>query len=530
MTVRPTLSPWTKLSRSVAQAACAVLLLGAATQGAEVGADPIRIDNAAGRPVVLTVTKAQQVSLPVDVRDVLVADPAVADVLIKTPRLVYMIGSKLGDTNAIFLDAGGRQVLKLDIHVDRDLSGLRAAIAQLAPDADVTVRPLNQDLVISGDVPNAQVADNVRTVVRHFVEKDENIVNMMRITGAQQVVIRLKIAEVQRTVTKKLGFDLFLQAREFSFQSGALAALGLFPDRFGAASSVGSSLGRAGNASQGAQIFSNGMTTTTNTSLALAGATGSTATTSITFPNGPSASPIATSIEALEQQGLVKTLAEPNLTSLSGEPADFLAGGEFPVPTGKDAQGNIQIEFKPFGVSLSFTPVVLANGRISLRISTEVSEVSSDFQLILSGTTIPSLTVRRAKTTVEIPSGGSLVLGGLLRNDAKNTVNGLPALKDIPILGALFRSTAFLSNETELVVIATPYVVRATTPQAMTAPTDGFAPASDLDMYLLNGLYARYGAGSRPDSAGAGMKDGAWVPAKSAAASAPTRPFGYIMP
>jgi len=464
-------------------------------------------DTGPGQAVTLTVTKARQFRMPVDVRDVLVADPTVADVLIKTPRLVYLIGNKIGDTNAIFLDAAGRQVLKLDVRVDRDLAAVQAALTQLVPDADVKVVSLNQDLALTGAVPTAQIADNVRTVVRRFVDKDENIVNLMKVTGAQQVVIRLQIAEVSRKVTKELGFDLFLQGNSFTFQSGALTGLGLFSNRFGTGSTVGSTLGTlGGNGTKGANTFSNGFSTTT--------ASGTTST----YPNGPSARSTAGSVEALEQQGLIKILAEPNLTALSGEPASFLAGGQFPIPSGKDNQGNVAVTLQPYGVSLAFTPVVLSQGRISLRINAEVSEIDNSVALVEAGFSVPGLTVRQAQTTVEIPSGGSLVLGGLLRNDASNTVNGLPGLKDIPVLGTLFRSTNFLSQETEMVVIATPYTVRPTAPTALAAPTDGFAPAGDLDMYLLNGLYARYGGGSKAPGAGA------------ATPPAPDQPFGYIIP
>ena len=462
-------------------------------------------DGGPGQPVTLTLTKARQFQLPVDVRDVLVADPAVADVLIKTPRLAYMIGNKVGDTNAIFLDAAGRQVLKLDVRVDRDLTALRAAISELAPDADVKVAPLNQDLVVSGDVPSAQTADRVRSLVRHFVEKDENLVNMIKITGAQQVLIRVKVAEVRRSVTKQLGLDLFLEGKIGTFQSGALTGLGMFADRYGTGSSQGYK-SSYGVVAKGAQLFNNGFQIPAN---------GGTAT----FSSTPAANTSTISVEALEQQGLIKTLAEPNLTAISGEPANFLAGGEFPVPTGRDQNNNITVEWKSFGVSLNFTPVVLSSGRISLRIATEVSELTTEGQLVLSGLTVPGLAVRRAQSTIELPSGGSMLLGGLLRNNARNTVRGLPGLKDLPVIGALFRSDDFLSDESEMVVIATPYVVRPGEPAAMKAPTDGFAPASDLDMYLLNGLYARYGGGSKPKVAGAQDDPGA---AGNTA--------GYIMP
>ena len=420
-----------------------------------------RIDEGGrGQAINLTTTKARQITMPVDVRDVVVADPTVADVLIKTPRLVYLIGSKVGDTNAIFLDAAGHQVLKLDIRVDRDLTALRSALAELVPGADIRVGPLGQDLVMSGDVPSAASADSVRQLARRFVDKDDSLVNMMKVTGSQQVVIKIKVAEVQRAVTKQLGVD-FLS----SFSSRATLGTG-----GGVATTSGAAIG-------------------TNIAGIL---TKPFAVSKLLYSGG-----LAT-IEALEQNQLLKILAEPNLTALSGEPASFLAGGEYPAPTGMDSSGNISITFKPFGVSLAFTPVVLANGRISLRIATEVSELSDENGIDLGTVKVKGLNVRRAQTTVEIPSGGSLMLGGLLSSNSSNAAKGVPALKDLPVLGALFRSNDFLRGETELVVIATPYVVRPTAPAALSAPTDGVAPARDLDLYFLNGLYARYGAGKPP--------------------------------
>ncbi|MEI6985496.1 MAG: pilus assembly protein N-terminal domain-containing protein, partial [Rhodospirillaceae bacterium] len=439
-------------------------------------------DESPGRAVTLTVTKVREFTLPVDVRDVVVGDPAVADVLIKTARLVYMVGNKVGDTNVIFLNAAGKQVLKLDIRVDRDLSALRATINELVPDADVKVMALNNDLIISGDVPSSRTSDSVRALVRRYVEKDENLVNMMRITGSQQVVIRLKVAEVRRQVTKRLGFNLFLQGSNFSIGSGSPTGANMFQDRFGTASSAGAkhmglstsgfnhnttntygpnlTNSRAYTLTQAPYTYTSADTMANATTAVNSGTDVlTTAVTSgaATFPALAALSQTLATVEALEQQGLIKILAEPNLTAISGEPASFLAGGEYPVPSGRDPLGNVIITFRSFGVGLNFTPVVLASGLINLRIATEVSELNYDIQLRLADIAIPGLDIRRAQTTVEIPSGGSLVLGGLLRNNARNTVRGLPGLKDLPIIGALFRSTDFLSDETEMVVIATPY-------------------------------------------------------------------------
>ncbi|MBI1209174.1 MAG: BON domain-containing protein [Azospirillum sp.] len=452
----------------------------------------------ATRSVTLTLTKADNISLPVDVRDVLVADPTVADVVVKTPRLVYLIGAKIGQTNAFFLDGGGRQVLQLNIKVERDLSALRDAIAALAPTADVKVAAVNEDIVLTGSVPSAEIAENVRQLARRFVAGDNNIVSMVQISGHQQVLIRVRVAEVNRTVTKKLGFNLFFQGNGFTFQSGAAPQNSFIPDRFGFASSLGA--GSGVNSVAGV-----GTVKTTSGDFGLASGAAN-------YSNLATLGQNIASYEALESDGLIKTLAEPNLTSTSGEAANFLVGGEFPVPTGLDQNGNILITFKQFGISLAFTPVVLSSGRINLKILSEVSALSDQGAISIGNIQVPALKVRRAQTTVEMPSGGSLVLAGLLQNDALTNMSGLPGIKDVPILGALFRSTALQRNETELVVVATPLLVRPTSPDQLPLPTDGFGNPNDLDLFLLDGLYSRYGAVRA-------------VPAKPEAG----RPIGYIM-
>jgi len=219
-------------------------------------------------------------------------------------------------------------------------------------------------------------------------------------------------------------------------------------------------------------------------------------------------------VQAFERTGLIRTLAQPNLTAVSGESAKFLAGGEFPVPTSRDRDGNVQIEFKPFGVGLGFTPVVLSEGRISLRISTEVSEITGENAFVsqggtftdtngntitVPGVTIPGLRVRRAETTVELPSGGSMVMAGLLQQSMRQNIDGIPGLKNLPIIGALFQSRDYQNGETELVVIVTPYLVEAVSAEALQGPSDGFAPASDAETVLLSRLNATYGPkGSKP--------------------------------
>ncbi|MFQ5959220.1 MAG: type II and III secretion system protein family protein, partial [Alphaproteobacteria bacterium] len=402
---------------------------------------PLGATEAASVPNVvnLGLNKARVYELPQDARDVLVSNPTVADVVIKTPRRVYVLGQAVGDTNAFFFDGQGREILRLEIRVELDLSALQSAMAEYFPDEHIVVRAVNQDIVLSGTVRSAQVAEDARLVARRFVVDDSEIVNLLRIANEQQVMLRVRVSEMQRTVVKELGVQFFLDASSsdsnsvFDIDSG-----GLGPNAFGTARF----------------LFNN------------------------VFDG------LDSTLDALESQGLVKTLAEPNLTAVSGENANFLVGGEFPIPVPQEGD-QITIEFKQFGILLTFTPVVLSSGVVSLKISTEVSQLSTKGQVKLANFNIPSLTVNRAETTVELPSGGGFMIAGLLQNDIRNRVDGIPGMKDIPILGALFRSVAFRREETELVVTVTPYLVRPVDPNMMALPTDGFAPASDFDMYLL---------------------------------------------
>ncbi len=396
----------------------------------------------------LGLNKARVYELSQDVRDVLVSNPAIADVIVKTPRLVYVLGQAVGDTNVFFFDGKGNEILRLEIRVELDLSSLQTAMAEYFPDDHIVVKAVNQDIILSGTVRSAQVAEDARLVAQRFVNDPSEIVNLLRIANEQQVLLRVRVSEMQRTVVKELGV-------QFGAEGSFSARNSIFDFNSG---------------SPGANAFGT----------ALADFVG-----------------LDITLDALESQGLVKTLAEPNLTALSGENANFLVGGEFPIPVPQEGD-QITIEFKQFGILLTFTPVVLSSGLVSLKISTEVSQLSTAGQVSLNNFNIPSLTVNRAETTVELPSGGSFMIAGLLQNDIRSTIDGLPGMKDIPIIGALFRSVAFRHEETELVVTVTPYLVRPVDPNRMALPTDGFAPASDFDMYLLGRLHDVYSKPAAP--------------------------------
>ena len=405
--------------------------------------------------------KAELVQLPVRVSDVIVADPAVADVVVRSPELVNILGRQIGVTNMVFLDEGQNVIHSLRIVVTQDLTELRTALETLFPNENIKVAGVQQNIVLTGSVRSAQTLNDIQALVLRFVPAPENLINQIVMRGDQQVMLRVRIAEVRRNIVKQLGISGVIG------ESDAVASIG-------------------------------GGLVTPLTAGGVTGPIGQTNQIRFGLFQGSPFRNAALALDVLEQEGLVKTLAEPNLTALSGEGASFLAGGEIPVPAGVDQNGNIVIEFRDFGVSLGFRPTVLGEGRINLHVATEVSEIDNTSAITLLGATIPGFTTRRAETTVELPSGEALVIGGLLENNFDNTVRGVPGLTDIPVLGALFRSVGFQQDETELIVTVTCYLVRPVDDREIVLPGDGFAPTTDSEMYLLGRLHARYG---RPGSA-----------------------------
>ncbi len=425
--------------------------------------------------LVLPLNKAAIVELPANARDVIVPSSGIADVVMRTPRRAFIMGRAVGQTNAFFLDASGKQILNLEIRVERDMDSLNEMLKTYLPASRIEAKAINDNVVLSGFVASAAESDQARAVTAKFIGEEagtDRVVNMLAIEGNEQVLLRVRVVEMQRTVLKQFGVDA-----NALFAAGSQTSLGLLTQN--PFSSFGRSLSDT--------AFSSSYSNPGNT-------TGLQSVTGI--------------LRLMERVGMVRTLAEPNLTAISGESANFLAGGEFPVPTGRDREGNVLIEFKPFGVGLGFSPIVMSEGRISLRISTEVSELSNEGAIVLSqstftdadgnvttiaGTTIPALRVRRAETTVEMPSGGSLVMAGLIQESTKQSLDGVPGMKDIPVLGTLFRSRDFRKSETELVVIVTPYLVNAVNEKQLKTPIDHSAAASDIDTILMGRLSAVYG-------------------------------------
>ncbi len=421
--------------------------------------------DAGTRAVTLGVGKSMVVDLPRDVRDVLVSNPKIANAVIHSSRRAYVIGGEIGQANVYFFDGDGRQIAGFDIAVTRDLNGVRAAFKQMFPRSDVRIEGVGDGVVLTGTVANAEEAQRAFALAGRLVGENSKVVNSLTIHNRDQVMLKVTVAEVQRDLIKQLGINL-----NGSVGMGTAVVNFATDNPFSA----------TGQALSGSFLAAGSPT-------------------------------VNATLQAMERAGVIRTLAEPNLTAVSGESANFLAGGEFPVPGGFTCDPTthicqVAVQFKKFGVGLNFTPVVLSEGRISLKVMSEVSELSNENSLTLqqgsTALTIPSVKTRRAETTIEVPSGGSLALAGMIQEQTKQSINGIPGLMQLPILGTLFKSRDYINSQTELMVIVTPYVVRAVAQKELSRPDDGFADAPDPATVLLGRLNRIYGAAGRPDPRG----------------------------
>ncbi|WP_414631881.1 type II and III secretion system protein family protein [Brevundimonas naejangsanensis] len=514
------------------------------------------------------------VDLPSDARDVIISNPRVAEAMLHSPRRITMIGLEGGETDAVFLDGAGRTILALRVRVDAGVSALQDTLNRIAPGSDLRAEAVNDSIILSGLAASPADADRAVQVARAFVSAPEKVMNMISVAGSDQVTLKVRVVEVQRNVLKQLGVSTdilrgngihsygFERASSFGVngvQSGGGAlcygqAGGRTTDfsttntttsqngvTSGTNNSVTGSLNGSvsndmgwraefptevtvidinGNPvtvtgsslaelSRKAQASLSAVNTVTNgSSSSLSNVVNNVASTAWKTMTGTNANAC---LEAFERVGLIRTLAEPNLTSVNGEAANFLAGGEFPVPTGRDRDGQITVQYKPYGVGLAFRPVLLSEGRISLQVKVEVSELTPSGGLTIgagtpSSITLPGLSVRRSENTIELPSGGSMMIAGLLQESTRQTVDSLPGMTNIPVLGQLFRSRDYLMGETELVVIVEPYVVTPTAPGRMQTPADGLRIAHDAQTIFFGQLNQVYGSPAPTAQAGAGWR------------------------
>jgi pilus assembly protein CpaC len=416
----------------------------------------------------LGIGKSIVIDLPRDIKDVLVADPKIANAVVRSAQRAYIIGAAIGQTNIVFFDSAGLQIAAYDIAVKRDLNGVRAALKQAMPAADIQIDGVGDGVMLSGSVATPIEAQQAGDLAARLAGGVEKVVNSIVVRGRDQVMLKVTVAEVSRSIIKQLGIDL---SATLNYGTAVVNFNNVNPFTASGQPLVG------GNS------------------------------TAASFGSTPS---VKATLRAMENAGVVRTLAEPNLTAISGESATFIAGGEFPIPTGVTCQttaaGSVgqcapSIAFKKFGISLNFTPIVLTEGRISLRVMTEVSEVSLDNSINITGISVPSIKTRRAETTLEIPSGGAMAMAGLIQEQTKQAVSGLPGLSQLPVLGTLFRSRDYVNNQTELMVLVTPYIVRAVAQKDLSRPDDGFAAASDPQADLLGSINRIYGVPGRTEPA-----------------------------
>ncbi|HUO53898.1 MAG TPA: type II and III secretion system protein family protein [Rhodoblastus sp.] len=424
------------------------------------------------RRITMGVGKSIIVDLPSDAGEIFVGNPAIANAVVRSARKIYVIGQAPGQTTIYAMDKQGRRIATLELSVGRDIGQLQNIIRTALPSSQITARTVNDSIILTGQVDSAGDMQTALDIAKGFVDNMSKqggtgggmVVNAITIKGRDEVMIKVTIAEIQRNVAKQLGISsstltgnwgTFTQDNPFSINGGALSA--------GALNTV------------------------------------------TKFGGGWS---LAQTLTAFERNGVAHTLAEPTVTAVSGESAKFTVGGEVPISAGTTCTGSgtssscaASVTYKTYGVTLNFTPVVLASGRIALRLATEVSDIDPATSATISGTTVPGFRTRRHDTTVELPSGGSIATAGLIASASNQAINGVPGAMNLPVLGQLFRSRDYQRKETELMIVVTPYLVKANPASALGRPDENFADANDPQAWLLGRVNRLYSTTDNPEAA-----------------------------
>ncbi|QNO27201.1 type II and III secretion system protein family protein [Sphingopyxis sp. OPL5] len=451
----------------------------------------------ASSSVDLSVGRGRLISLPAAMTDVFVANDEVADVQVRSSRQLYIFGKKPGETSIYATDASGRVVYSTVARVGNNIETIDQMLSLAMPEATISANTMNGFVLLTGTVHSPDDAAEAERLVQAFVGDQTKVLSRLRTATPLQVNLQVRIAEVNRSLVKEISGNLLTRDRDGPLGNGFLGGV------FG-----GRSAGEIAYPTAPTAIFPpNTVPTPYNpvTGQPLNSTTyGKTYT--INTPAGVRSLAgagrlfgldLIASLDAGERSGMVVTLAQPNLTAISGETADFLAGGEFPVPIPGNFAGTT-IEYRKYGVSLAYTPTVLSNGRISLRVRPEVSELSTEGAIELQGFQVPALTVRRAETTVELGSGESFMIAGLMNNRSIGAIDKMPGLGDVPLLGMLFKSDSFRRGETELVIIVTPYLVQPVSANDIKLPTDAYQDANDAARLLINQTSNGVTGGDRP--------------------------------
>ncbi|WP_298812985.1 type II and III secretion system protein family protein [uncultured Sphingomonas sp.] len=488
-----------------------------------------------GGTVQVSTNRGRLITLSRPMSDLFVANPEIADVQVRSPTQLYVFGKKPGETTVSATAKGGAVVYAATVRVGNNYDSLQSMLNLAMPDAQITATPMNGMVLLTGTVRGPEDGAEAEKLVAAFVGENTKVLSRLRTATPLQVNLQVKFAEVNRSFLKNIGNNLITRdtTNGFNFSIGS----GRVPGTIGNANTSSFPLVDASSRyglpagsvnlpfnpktgqfvypdSGSSYSFNNGRPDSVRTSIGLAGKL--------------LGLDVLSAIDLGEQNGQVTLLANPNLTALSGETGTFLAGGEIPIPIAQGL-GSVSIEYKEFGVSLAYTPTVLSDGRISLRVRPEVSNLDYSNAVPFGGTQIPALTTRRAETTVELGSGQSFMIAGLMSNNHYNNFSKTPGVGDVPVLGALFRSNAFQRNETELVIIITPYLVKPVNGNDIALPTDGYKAPTDLQRVLLGQLTDGQSAAERPKPT---MQVGpAPAPAIGAAAAArPTQPLPQPLP
>lgn len=401
------------------------------------------------------INKGTMVRLSRPASSIVITDPNTADIQVVSPKLIFVRGKKVGETSFYAIDAQDDPILNAVVQVTHNISNLERTVKRVAPNADVNFKTVDGGMVMEGFAGSVAESESIRDVASAFVSQNEKLVNMIKTNGSDQVMLKVRFVEMARNDLKKMGINL-----QSVISRGNLSMQLLQGNNINFDSTTG--ILDRGSANVDSNLFGN----LTRGNMNIGGL-----------------------IDALETQGLANILAEPSLTTTSGQAASFLAGGQFPLPV-VGANNTVTIQYKPFGVSLKFTPVVMSKERMSITVAPEVSTLNFNNPIQVQNITYPILNTRSASAVVELGSGDSFMLAGLLQNETSNNINKFPGIGDVPILGTLFRSTQFQNNQTELVILVTPYIVHPVAEASkMQTPLDGFAPPSDFQLLLQGNLY-----------------------------------------
>lgn len=469
-----------RLYKTVLTAACALAPLAIVPAGAANAQSIV----SPSQQLVLSIGRGELVTVPGNMADIFVANEAVADVQVKSQRQLYVMGKSGGVTTIYASNAAGDVIWSADVRVGSNLDSIDQMLALAMPENSIQVATMGTNTVLlTGTVAAPEDAAEAERLVSAFVGENSNVISRLRMATPLQVNLRVRFAEVSRSLVRTLGANLTTIDGTGGFQFG-----------IGQGRQIGTTFapGTATCTSTNCTVGLPGGTTTPGTAV-----TRISPGTTIAGIGSLLGLDIGAALDMAEREGLVTTLSMPNLTALSGETAEFLAGGEFPIPMSQGL-GTTTIEYRKYGVSLSYTPTVLSNGRISLRVRPEVSELSTQGAVTLNGFQVPGLTIRRAETTIELGSGQSFMIAGLLSNNSQNIIDRAPGLGEIPILGNLFRSTDFRRGETELVIVVTPYLVEPVSDREIVLPTDGYHNPGAAEQFLLNRAHNGVSGESRP--------------------------------